>query len=281
MFHNLQYCVYITQYDGDKMPPVYIGSSSVSKVMNGYRGSVSSKRYKDVWDQELSTNPHLFRTKIIFRCASRKYALWKENRILKRLDAVKNSSMINQSYANINGYCGRDVSGANNPRYGVILSKEQKEKMSKSLLITNSLQTTKNNRSKAQKKAQTRPEVSRKKSIKQIDNWNNNPERFQNSKKSWFTKKHIHLMDVSFLSKKDFVSYCKDNNIPRIKDTINYEEWNIQDLYTYKEVMNICPRGSLISLLNKCDNTQEYSKVLDIINKINMSNNYLKKRFYK
>ncbi len=29
------YCVYLTTYSGDKLPPYYIGSTSIAKISNG------------------------------------------------------------------------------------------------------------------------------------------------------------------------------------------------------------------------------------------------------
>jgi hypothetical protein len=59
------YCVYITFYLGNKLPPFYIGSTTVDNIINGYRGSVSSRRYKKIWEKELTENPELFKTSII------------------------------------------------------------------------------------------------------------------------------------------------------------------------------------------------------------------------
>jgi hypothetical protein len=60
-----KFCVYLTIYSGDKLPPFYIGSSSISKVNTGYCGSVCSKRYKQIWVSELQQNPQLFDQRII------------------------------------------------------------------------------------------------------------------------------------------------------------------------------------------------------------------------
>ena len=43
------YCVYLTVYSGNLLPMFYIGSSSVKKIQNGYCGSISSKKYKNVF----------------------------------------------------------------------------------------------------------------------------------------------------------------------------------------------------------------------------------------
>ena len=59
------YCTYLTIYKGNKLPPFYIGSTSVDKINTGYHGTVSSKKYKDIYKQELITNPQIFKTKIL------------------------------------------------------------------------------------------------------------------------------------------------------------------------------------------------------------------------
>lgn len=48
-FVSNQYCVYHTTYIGNKLPPNYIGSTSVEKIKKGYYGSVKSKSYKSIW----------------------------------------------------------------------------------------------------------------------------------------------------------------------------------------------------------------------------------------
>lgn len=45
------------------MPPFYIGYTLTNKIVNGsYHGSVTSYRYKQIWQQELFDNPDLFKT---------------------------------------------------------------------------------------------------------------------------------------------------------------------------------------------------------------------------
>jgi hypothetical protein len=34
------YCVYLTCYRGNKLPPFYIGYSTIEKVKDGYKGTV-------------------------------------------------------------------------------------------------------------------------------------------------------------------------------------------------------------------------------------------------
>ena len=81
------------------MPPFYIGSTSVEKVNNGYKGSVKSASYKDIWHEELKNNPELFDIKIITIFDSRKKALEEENRLHKKLNVVKNPLYINKAIA--------------------------------------------------------------------------------------------------------------------------------------------------------------------------------------
>lgn len=59
------YCIYLTIYLGDKLPPFYIGSTSIDKINKGYHGSVTSAKFKNIWQSELKYNRHLFHTFII------------------------------------------------------------------------------------------------------------------------------------------------------------------------------------------------------------------------
>jgi hypothetical protein len=112
------YCVYLTIYRGKKLPPFYIGSSSVEKVQNGYHGSVCSKQFRDIWKSELRFNPDLFETKIISTHSGRKEATLKERTFQKKVNAVRNPLYINQSFAAFDSFTDRDQSGKNNPMYG-------------------------------------------------------------------------------------------------------------------------------------------------------------------
>ena len=126
------YCTYLTTYRGNKLPPFYIGSSTVKKVESGYRGSVSSKKYKSIWKSELKQNPDLFKTKIISLHETSEEAREKELKLQKALNVVHSPLYINQSYASVNGYFGVSVTGKNNPWYGRRHGEESRKKMSKS-----------------------------------------------------------------------------------------------------------------------------------------------------
>lgn len=119
------YCTYLTIYSGNKLPPFYIGSSSIDRINKGYRGSVLSKIYKETWKNELRANPHLFKTRIITTHNDRREATIKENSLQKSLNVVKNSLYINRAYAQIEGSHGTPTGptcygrvGVRHPMYG-------------------------------------------------------------------------------------------------------------------------------------------------------------------
>lgn len=125
------YCVYLTTYKGNKLPSFYIGSSTVRKVEDGYRGSVGSKKYQKVFKQELKDNPHHFKTFIISRCETRKEAFLKEEKFQRQLNVVQSPMYINEALASENGYFGRDTSESNNGFYGRKHSEQTLSKMRK------------------------------------------------------------------------------------------------------------------------------------------------------
>lgn len=96
------YCVYLTVYKGNKLPPFYIGSSSTRKVLNGYHGSVQSRHFKKLWKTEIEQNPKLFKTTIIFTSDNRKLCYEKEELIQRNLNVIHNPLYINMCYANKN-----------------------------------------------------------------------------------------------------------------------------------------------------------------------------------
>lgn len=97
---NSKFCVYLTTYFGNKMPPFYIGSTSLKKHHNGYMGSVRSKKYEKIWHEETKSNPTLFKTKLLSTHNTRKEAYEKEEKLQKSLNVIKNPMYINMSFAN-------------------------------------------------------------------------------------------------------------------------------------------------------------------------------------
>jgi hypothetical protein len=102
------YCTYLTLYSGNKLPPFYIGHTSIQKVENGYHGSVASQLYKPIWDIEQKENPQLFKTVIISKHPTRKEAIDKELKLQTKLNVVKNPLYTNRAtllhYNNDQGY---------------------------------------------------------------------------------------------------------------------------------------------------------------------------------
>lgn len=112
------FVTYLTIYDGNLLPPFYIGSTSFRKYEKGYRGSVLSKKYKSIWDLELKDNPQLFDTIILTEHKTRKEAVAQELKYQKQNDIINNSKFINMAFAS------RNFGG------GLSLSPEHKVKLS-------------------------------------------------------------------------------------------------------------------------------------------------------
>ena len=97
---NTIYCTYLTTYSGVKLPPLYIGSTNIQRIKNGYHGTVTSKKYKQIWKSELKENPDLFETQILTTHETREEAFEEEVRYQLEHDVVKSSEYINMSVAN-------------------------------------------------------------------------------------------------------------------------------------------------------------------------------------
>lgn len=136
------FCTYLTIYKGNLLPPFYIGHTTVSKINNGYRGSVSSKRYKKLWIDELQSNPTLFTTKILAIYNTREDALNAEAKLQRMLKCKDNPLYINMASADRkfsvekagknNPMYGSKRTGQQNPMYGRKHSDETRRKMRES-----------------------------------------------------------------------------------------------------------------------------------------------------
>jgi hypothetical protein len=91
----MKYCTYITIYRGAKLPPFYIGHTTINKIQNGYHGSVKSKKYRKIWEREIEENPHLFETIIKTLHNTRQEAVDRETDFQKKLKVVQNPLYIN------------------------------------------------------------------------------------------------------------------------------------------------------------------------------------------
>lgn len=196
------YCTYLTTYSGNKLPMFYVGSTSITKIKNGYKGSVSSKEYKQIWKKELKENPHLFKTKIITLHSDRKLATEKENYFHIQMNVVKSSLYINKSNAIPNGSYGLSMIGSNNPMYGKkrIMSEETKRKISES------------------KKGITKSEITKQKMRKPKPN---NKNYFGNKnalgKKSWLGKEHTEETKIKISNTLKMKNYLRSQSAIGIK----------------------------------------------------------------
>ena len=99
MLHK--YCTYLLTYKGNKLPPFYIGSGTIYKIQNeGYIGSVSSRKYKNIFRSEKKNNIQLFKLKILKTFKTRKQAYTAEEKLQKQLDVVNNPLYFNMNIAN-------------------------------------------------------------------------------------------------------------------------------------------------------------------------------------
>lgn len=114
----MQHIVYLTRYKGTKLPEWYIGSTSHDNILNGYNGSVSSKKYKKIYLEEQKHNKHLFKTRILSRHMTRKDAIKEELRLQEKHKVTKNPKYINMSYARPDGYFGLSICGEEHPQFG-------------------------------------------------------------------------------------------------------------------------------------------------------------------
>ena len=138
----MKYCTYLTTYTGNKMPMFYIGRSNTRKIALGYRGSVSSKKYKDVWAAELVDNPAAFNTRILTVHDTKQEAAQQEEYFHKKFQVHKNPMYLNQAtgagsfHTDITGknnpWFGKGRSGKSNPMYGKTHTEASRKKMSAS-----------------------------------------------------------------------------------------------------------------------------------------------------
>lgn len=127
------FCTYLTIYSGNKLPPFYIGYTSIENIEKGYRGSVSSRQYKIIWIKELSENPHLFKTIILNKFETKAEAKETETRLQTSLKVHKNPLYINKSISGTKfhspEFTKETKAKISSFRTGRLHSEETKEKM--------------------------------------------------------------------------------------------------------------------------------------------------------
>ena len=91
------YCVYLTVYSGNKLPPFYIGYCRKDKIDKGYLGTPTSKEYKEIFKEEKENSIHLFKIHIIKEYKTAKEAKLKETDLQTKLQVLKNPLYFNRS----------------------------------------------------------------------------------------------------------------------------------------------------------------------------------------
>ncbi len=223
MTSQRKYIVYITHYRGTKLPSFYIGSSYKEKVLNGYNGSVGSKKWKSIYKSEQENNKHLFRTKILSYHSSSKEALEEELRLQKLHLVVKNNKYFNESYAQPDGYAGRDVKGKLNPNFGKRWSVKQKNDrinyLNKTVLFEGSVIKIKTRN--AIKRGRQASQEKHKETINSLE-WKETVGKVQQEKR-------IKSKEINFLKKCDRYNILKDGIILEENVTLKYIN-NIREL---------------------------------------------------
>lgn len=93
----MKFCTYLVSYKGNKLPPFYIGYTSIDKIDRGYRGSVCSKTYGEIFHQELKQHPELFKIFILSTHDSRLDASKREEYVQLFFKVHRNPMYINMN----------------------------------------------------------------------------------------------------------------------------------------------------------------------------------------
>lgn len=128
----MKYCTYLTTYRGNKLPPFYIGSSTVDRIASGYNGSVQSKMYGRTWRRERTLNPHLFVTRILSTHTTREESIAREAQLHRHFNVHSNSMYCNRAVASLTGKGFVHTSGKDSPAFGKKWSAERRAKLSAS-----------------------------------------------------------------------------------------------------------------------------------------------------
>lgn len=114
----MKYIAYLTIYSGDKLPPFYIGSTSLDKHLEGYNGTVLSKKYKAIYQKEQHEHRELFDSIVINEFDTREEATDCERYYQKQMNVVRSKLFFNMAIAAPDGCFGMDTAGVNHPLYG-------------------------------------------------------------------------------------------------------------------------------------------------------------------
>jgi hypothetical protein len=139
------YCTYLTVIIHEDLPFMYIGSGKTKDVLSGkYKGSVSSKEYKNIFNKINQEYPHLIHSEVINQFATHEEAYSEEIKLHAKYDVARCPVFMNKARATTTGFSRFGVKhsdeskaklseankGENNPRFGVIPSEETRAKLS-------------------------------------------------------------------------------------------------------------------------------------------------------
>jgi len=127
------WCTYLTIYGGNKLPKRYIGSTKIDNIHAGYNGSIKSKKYQRIYENEQRYNKELFKTRILKTFDTQKEAISAELELHKRYDVVRNKNYMNMSLACPNGFFGKITASKDHQFYNKNHTEKTKEKISKSV----------------------------------------------------------------------------------------------------------------------------------------------------
>ena len=125
------FCVYLTVYFGQnkQIPRRYIGSTKIERITAGYKGSVKSRKYKDIF----ASIRNECKTRILSKRNTHEEAILEELRLHMKYNVVKSEIYFNLSYAAPNGYFGKPTKGEDHPFYGKQHKDSTKLKISENL----------------------------------------------------------------------------------------------------------------------------------------------------
>ena len=116
------FCTYLTVIYHEELPFMYIGSGKTKDVLSGkYKGSVSSKEYKDIFNRLKKEQPHLIQSEVINQFVTYQEALAEEIKLHAMYDVALCPVFMNKARATTTAFT----------RDGLLNSKETRAKISK------------------------------------------------------------------------------------------------------------------------------------------------------
>jgi hypothetical protein len=96
--HHHPYCTYLTVIIHEDLPFMYIGKGKTKDVLSGrYKGSVSSKQYRDIFNRLKKESPHLIHSEIINQFETNEEAIAEEIKLHAMYDVARCPVFMNKS----------------------------------------------------------------------------------------------------------------------------------------------------------------------------------------